>query len=190
MVLKPNLVTFYQDDGENTADPTVNGVSTDWRVVKAVADLVRARNPEREDPGHGRLDGLHARRLSCPRIHRGQLWRVRRRVRRAGRRPSCDDASTSGLVQRRGRSGKAYWVNSRYARRRRRHRHSNDGDRRLGGHRRRGREPGPSAPRRRASTRAVPTRSTAPARRSIAPVRRSRATSFATITASGPPTSS
>jgi hypothetical protein len=45
VVLKPNLVTFYQDADETLGSQTVRGVNTDWRVTKAVADLVRAQNP-------------------------------------------------------------------------------------------------------------------------------------------------
>jgi hypothetical protein len=45
VVLKPNLPTVYQDNGETLASPTVSGISTDWRVTKSVADLVRAKNP-------------------------------------------------------------------------------------------------------------------------------------------------
>ncbi len=45
MVLKPNLFSVYQDAGENIASMTVSGINTDWRVAKAVADLVRAKNP-------------------------------------------------------------------------------------------------------------------------------------------------
>jgi uncharacterized protein (DUF362 family) len=46
VVLKPNLVTAYTDAGSRSpAAPEVNGIATDWRVVKAVADLVRAKNP-------------------------------------------------------------------------------------------------------------------------------------------------
>jgi uncharacterized protein (DUF362 family) len=113
VVLKPNLVTFYQDDGEHTADPTVNGISTDWRVVKAVADLVRAKNPK------GRILVMEGSTVFTPDVYPvlgytadnfGGL--VDEFVGLEGM--SCDDASTSGLVQRNGRSGKGYWVNSRY----------------------------------------------------------------------------
>jgi hypothetical protein len=45
VVLKPNLPTVYQDNGETLASPTVSGINTDWRVTKSVADLVRAKNP-------------------------------------------------------------------------------------------------------------------------------------------------
>jgi hypothetical protein len=53
-------VAFYEDAGEHTATEMVKGICTDCRVVKAAADLVGARNPERQDPGHG--SGLFARR--------------------------------------------------------------------------------------------------------------------------------
>jgi hypothetical protein len=44
VVLKPNLVSAHTDHYRRApADLTVNGIATDWRVVKAVADLVRAK---------------------------------------------------------------------------------------------------------------------------------------------------
>jgi uncharacterized protein (DUF362 family) len=47
VVLKPNLVTPYTDAMmRSPADPLVNGIATDWRVVKVTADLVRAKNPK------------------------------------------------------------------------------------------------------------------------------------------------
>lgn len=45
VVLKPNIVTPYSDFGTTPLPVQVNGIATDWRVVKAVADLVRAKNP-------------------------------------------------------------------------------------------------------------------------------------------------
>lgn len=47
VVLKPNLLTPLAAcwSGSQNNSPYVNGVTTDWRVVKAVADLVRAKNP-------------------------------------------------------------------------------------------------------------------------------------------------
>ena len=113
VVLKPNLVTFYQDDGEHTADPTVNGVSTDWRVVKAVADLVRGKNPK------GRILVMEGSTVFTPDVYPVLGYTadnfgasVDEFAGLEG--TSCDDASTSALVQRNGRSGKVYWVNSRY----------------------------------------------------------------------------
>ena len=114
VVLKPNLVTFYQDDGEHTADPTVNGVSTDWRVVKAVADLVRAKNPT------GKILVMEGSTVLTLDVYPVLGYTsdnfggsVDELIGLDG--ASCDDTSTSGLEQRNGPSGKAYWVNSRYA---------------------------------------------------------------------------
>jgi len=45
VVLKPNVLTTYYSwasSGTNTIPMTVNGVCTDWRVVQATAELVRA----------------------------------------------------------------------------------------------------------------------------------------------------
>jgi uncharacterized protein (DUF362 family) len=113
VVLKPNLVTFYQDDGEHTLDPTVNGVSTDWRVVKAVADLVRGRNPT------GKILVMEGSTILTIDVFPVLGYTsdnfgasVDELVGLDG--SSCDDVSTAGLEQRKGRSGKAYWVNSRY----------------------------------------------------------------------------
>jgi uncharacterized protein (DUF362 family) len=44
VVIKPNLVT-YNSNGRNLA-PEVNGTTTDWRVTKAVVELVRRINPD------------------------------------------------------------------------------------------------------------------------------------------------
>ena len=47
VVLKPNLLTPYAGcwSAGTALSTTVNGVTTDWRVTRAVADLVRAKNP-------------------------------------------------------------------------------------------------------------------------------------------------
>lgn len=45
VVLKPNLVQIHVDSTGQLFDKELNGVTTDWRVTKAVADLVRELNP-------------------------------------------------------------------------------------------------------------------------------------------------
>ncbi len=47
VVIKPNLVsTTHYMDGNNTLESDVNGNTTDWRVTKAVVELVRELNPK------------------------------------------------------------------------------------------------------------------------------------------------
>jgi len=113
VVLKPNLVTFYEDDGEHTASDMANGISTDWRVVKAVADLVRAKDPT------GKILIMEGSTFMTADVypvlgytpdHFGSS--VDELIGLEGK--SCDDRSTSGLEQRAARSGKMYWINSRY----------------------------------------------------------------------------
>lgn len=113
VVLKPNLVTFYEDEGVHSASVTVNGVSTDWRVVKAVADLVRARNPS------GKILVMEGSRILTMAVYPVLGYTaenfgaaVDEFVGIEG--TSCSDPSTSELEQRSAPSGKQYWVNERY----------------------------------------------------------------------------
>jgi uncharacterized protein (DUF362 family) len=113
VVLKPNLVTFYQDAGENTATTTVNGVSTDWRIVKAVAELVRAKNPS------GKILVMEGSRVLTTAVYPvlGYTFEnfgtsVDEFVGIEG--ISCSDPSTTDLEQRTAPSGKQYWLNKRY----------------------------------------------------------------------------
>lgn len=46
VVLKPNLVQMIVDSTGEKLDREVNGVTTDWRVVKAVVRMVRELNPD------------------------------------------------------------------------------------------------------------------------------------------------
>lgn len=112
VVLKPNLVTFYQDAGEHTAEPTVNGVATDWRVVKAVADLVRAKNPS------GKILVMEGSRVLTMAVYPVLGYTpenfgaaVDEFVGIEG--ASCADTATTDLEQRTAASGKQYWVNKR-----------------------------------------------------------------------------
>jgi uncharacterized protein (DUF362 family) len=93
---------------------TVSGINTDWRVAKAVADLVRAKNPT------GKILVMEGSTYSTDMLAYPILGytsdnfgsSVDELIALEG--TSCTDTSTSGLEQRTGRSGKQYWVNSRY----------------------------------------------------------------------------
>jgi uncharacterized protein (DUF362 family) len=111
VVLKPNLLTTSA--GNTTLAPEVNGVTTDWRVTRAVAELVRARNPT------GKII-----------VMEGSVAPTRQAFTQLGytaanfgsyvdelipiEGTSCTDRSTDALVQKAAPSGKLYWVNKRY----------------------------------------------------------------------------
>jgi uncharacterized protein (DUF362 family) len=115
VVLKPNLVTAYTDIMATTPAPqTVNGIATDWRVVKAVADLVRAANPK------GKILVMEGSVNSTPQAFTLLGYTqanfgsaVDEFVAIEG--TSCTDTTTGALEQRKSLSGAKYWVNSRYA---------------------------------------------------------------------------
>jgi uncharacterized protein (DUF362 family) len=113
VVLKPNLVTAYKDGRRQAADPTVNGITTDWRVVKAVADLVRAKVGDT-----GKILVMEGSTVPTAKAYsllgytKDNIPTVDEFIAIEG--SSCTDVSTSGLVQRAGKSGKLYWVNQRY----------------------------------------------------------------------------
>jgi len=46
VVLKPNLMTLYINSSGEKLYPEMNGITTDYRVTRAVAQLVRELNPE------------------------------------------------------------------------------------------------------------------------------------------------
>ena len=48
VVLKPNLVCLWINSTGEQLPPDVNGITTDWRVVKAASELVRGLNPNGE----------------------------------------------------------------------------------------------------------------------------------------------
>jgi uncharacterized protein (DUF362 family) len=114
VVLKPNLVTAYTDIMATTPAPqTVNGISTDWRVVKAVADLVRAANPK------GKILVMEGSVNSTPQAFSLLGYTqanfgssVDEFVAIEG--ASCTDTTTGALEQRKSLNGSKYWVNSRY----------------------------------------------------------------------------
>ena len=113
VILKPNLVTAYTDGFMTKADMTVNGIATDWRVVKAVADLVRAKNPK------GKILVMEGSTLPAATAFSILGYTsanfgssVDEFVAIEG--ASCTDTSTGALEQQTSRNGKQYWVNSRY----------------------------------------------------------------------------
>ncbi|RAZ16149.1 DUF362 domain-containing protein, partial [Klebsiella oxytoca] len=46
VVIKPNLVQMIVDSTGERLDEEVNGITTDWRVTKAVLKMVRELNPD------------------------------------------------------------------------------------------------------------------------------------------------
>ena len=113
VVLKPSLITLYQDAGMTDASVTVSGIATDWRVVKAVADLVRAKNPS------GKILVMEGSRLLTSMVYIVLGYTsdnfgssVDEFVALEG--SSCSDSSTADLEERAAPSGKKYWVNKRY----------------------------------------------------------------------------
>lgn len=113
VVLKPNLITFYQDAGETLASKTASGVNTDWRVVKAVADLVRAQDPT------GKILVMEGATLTTPTVYSLLGYdqenfgaAVDEFVALEG--SACNDTSTALLEQRTAKSGQQYWLNHRY----------------------------------------------------------------------------
>jgi len=113
IVLKPNIVTPYQDYARRAMPQTVNGVSTDWRVTKAVADLVRAKNPNGKIlvmEGSVVPAAIAFSLMGYTAANFGAS--VDEFVAIEG--ASCADRSTNGLVQK-SVGGKTFWLNQRYA---------------------------------------------------------------------------
>ncbi|HKO52287.1 MAG TPA: DUF362 domain-containing protein [Polyangiaceae bacterium] len=113
VVLKLNLPTVYQDNGETLASPTVSGINTDWRVTKAVADLVRGKNPTGKVlvmEGSTFATTIAYAALGYTTANFGSS--VNEFIALEGE--SCTEASTAALEQRPGPSGKQYWVDRRY----------------------------------------------------------------------------
>ena len=114
VVLKPNIVTPYADRMNTPMSLTVNGVSTDWRVAKAVADLVRAKNKT------GKILVMEgsvvpaATAFSLMGYTKDNFGTsVDEFIGFEG--ASCSDRSTDALVQKSGPGGKLFWMNKRYA---------------------------------------------------------------------------
>jgi uncharacterized protein (DUF362 family) len=114
VVLKPNLVTAYTDHYRMApADATVNGIATDWRVVKAVADLVRTKVGST-----GKILVMEGSTMATPTAYtmlgytKTNISAVDEFVALEG--TSCTDRTTTALVQKSGISGTTYWINKRY----------------------------------------------------------------------------
>jgi uncharacterized protein (DUF362 family) len=114
VVLKPNLVSSYSDLMKTTPfSPTANGVCTDWRVVKAVADLVRAKNKTGKIlvmEGSTDSTTMAFSNLGYTSANFGTA--VDELIALEG--ASCTNTSTDGLEQKATSDGKKFWVNSRY----------------------------------------------------------------------------
>lgn len=116
VVLKPNLLTHLSGcwSGTATLPVTVNGVTTDWRVTKAVADLVRAKNPSGQIlvmEGSNRNTTTAFAVLGYTSSNFGSS--VDAFIALEGE-SGCSNHDQAGLVQKPGASGKQYWVNERY----------------------------------------------------------------------------
>ena len=116
VVLKPNLLTHLAAcwSGTATLPSTVNGVATDWRVTKAVADLVRAKNPSGQIlvmEGSNRSTTAAFTALGYTSANFGSS--VDAFIALEG--TSCDARNvTTGLIQKPGMSGTQYWINAQY----------------------------------------------------------------------------
>jgi len=116
VVLKPNLLTHLSRcwSGTGNLPETVNGVTTDWRVTKAVADLVRAKNPSGRIwvmEGSARNTTTTFNALGYTAQNFGSS--VDQFIPLEGA-SGCTNRSQTGLVQKPGASGKQYWVNQDY----------------------------------------------------------------------------
>jgi len=113
VVLKPNLLTNAKDQSGGLLAPEVNGVTTDWRLTRAVAELVRARNPT------GKILVMEGsvvptkqafETLGYTKANFGT--NVDELIAIEG--SSCIDKSTTALVQKKAVGGSMYWMNRRY----------------------------------------------------------------------------
>jgi uncharacterized protein (DUF362 family) len=110
VVLKPNLLTTSSG---SALPATVNGITTDWRVAHAVAQLVRARNPSGKVlVMEGSIDSTTQAysRMGYTAQNFGSL--VDEFIALEG--ASCTNRSSDGLVQKPAAGGKLYWVNQRF----------------------------------------------------------------------------
>jgi uncharacterized protein (DUF362 family) len=111
VVLKPNLVNTVSSDGPLSM--YVNGITTDYRVTKAVATLVRERNPA------GKILIMEGSTEPTQQVfshfgynpqYFGSL--IDEFIAMEG--DSCFNRSSFGLIQKRSVHGGTYWVNERY----------------------------------------------------------------------------
>jgi uncharacterized protein (DUF362 family) len=115
VVLKPNLVTPYANSMQSKPlDLQANGIATDWRVVKAVADLVRAKNPSGTIVVMEGSTVPAATAFSLLGYTRDNFGpSVDEFVGIEG--ASCTDTSPDNVVQRTANTGRVLWLNKRYA---------------------------------------------------------------------------
>jgi uncharacterized protein (DUF362 family) len=112
VVLKPNLVSAYTDIFQSVAPQTANGLATDWRVVKAVADLVRAKDPTGQIlvmEGSTIPTATAYSLLGYTQANFGSS--VDQFIAIEG--ASCGERSTTALAQRTA-NGKTFWVHQQY----------------------------------------------------------------------------
>lgn len=112
VVLKPNLVNTITT-GNKPLEPTVNGITTDWRVTRAVARLVRSRNPAGKIlvmEGSTESTAEAFTKLGYTPENFGTT--VDEFIALEG--SSCTNRSTDGLVQRQSSSGRVFWFNERF----------------------------------------------------------------------------
>jgi uncharacterized protein (DUF362 family) len=113
VVLKPNLASAYVDRKNTVLDLQANGISADWRVVKAVADLVRAKDPTGKIlvmEGSTVPTNTAFSLLGYSEANFGSS--VDEFIAFEG--SSCVDRDTTALVQKTAANGKVVWVNQRY----------------------------------------------------------------------------
>ena len=115
VVLKPNLLTPLQACWFGTAmnPPAANGVTTDWRIVKATADLVRTKNPT------GKILVMEGSAQSTTAAYTALGYTtanfgtsVDEFIALEG--TACGSKDATGLIQEPGKSGTQYWINQRY----------------------------------------------------------------------------
>lgn len=112
VVLKPNLVNTITTSNQ-PLPATVNGVTTDYRVTKAVAKLVRKLNPSgkilvMEGSTENTTEAFE--RLYYTPEYFGNT--VDEFIALEG--SSCANRASDGLVQRRGPSGRTHWIHERF----------------------------------------------------------------------------
>jgi uncharacterized protein (DUF362 family) len=114
VVLKPNLVSSYSDMFKTKPlNPAANGVCTDWRVVKAVADLVRAKNKSGKILiMEGSTDSTAKAFSNLGYTKENFGTSVDEIVAVEG--SSCTDTSGTDLEEATTKDGKKFWVHSRF----------------------------------------------------------------------------
>lgn len=115
VLLKPNLLTTRIGGGtlaQEDLSPTVNGVTTDWRVTLVVAELVRAQSPARVIVLEGSTDDTEDafQILGYTKENFGTL--IDEFIPLEG--ADCSNRSTDGLRQARGHSGTQYWASEEF----------------------------------------------------------------------------